>query len=675
GGTDPEGQFVIAGLRPGRYAVRVSYVGFASYADTLALGAGERVTLAVALAPDAAELEGVEIEAAGPAGTSVPVGLVQVRPADLAALPQPDPGGDLASYLAVQPGVVTVGDRGGQLYVRGGEPTQNLVLVDGMRVFQPFHIVGFYSAFPSDLVRYADVYAGGFGARYGGRTSSVIDVTTRHGNKQRVEGAASVAPFLAAVQLEGPLVPGDVSFVASVRESVVERVAEPVLGESLPYRFGDVFGKVHAYISPTSHVTASALHTHDRGDLSGLGSRTEVGWTNTAAGGRFFYLPASFPAVLDVSAYYSAYASDFAAEGAPARAADVESFGGEFALDYLLGRQRVRFGFSAQTLRFRYTFDTAERLQEENTTEGSIFVAGDFQPAPRLRVEPGLRLQTFPAQQRNVSLEPRLRAAYAVGAGHTLSAAFGLYRQELIGITDARDIGDVFIAWAPIPQNAPTPAALHYILGWDARLRPWLLLGAEAYAKDLRNMQLLVGERGLVRTHGEAFGLDLRAEWRRAPFYLLATYGLSSVVYRSAEETYRPPHDRRHRVRFVGRWRSGPWAVALRFEVASGRPFMRLRGLYYALDDVELGGDFLTAPGTITALEGGAPFEALTPPYHRLDLAVERRFDVGTAALTAYASVVNAYDRANFFYFDVLRGDRVDQLPLIPSLGVRVEVD
>ena len=101
------------------------------------------------------------------------------------------------------------------MFIRGGEPTQNLVMLDGMQVFQPFHIVGFFSAFPSDIINTADVYAGGYGGKYGGRLSSVIDITARTGNKRRLVGALTAAPFVSSIRLEGPLLPGKISFLAS----------------------------------------------------------------------------------------------------------------------------------------------------------------------------------------------------------------------------------------------------------------------------------------------------------------------------------------------------------------------------------------------------------------------------------------------------------------------------
>ena len=143
--------------------------------------------------PSQEELGEVVVQAEGGA-TRVQAGLQIVRPKDLDRIPTPDASGDLATYLQSLPGVVSTGDRGGQLFIRGGTPSQNLVLLDGLLIYQPFHIVGFFSAFPQDLISYVEVYAGGYNARYNGRISSVIDVSTQEGNKQFVEGAGSISP-------------------------------------------------------------------------------------------------------------------------------------------------------------------------------------------------------------------------------------------------------------------------------------------------------------------------------------------------------------------------------------------------------------------------------------------------------------------------------------------------
>ena len=239
---------------------------------------------------------------------AITAGLQSVSPQDIELIPAPDVSADLVNYITALPGVVSTGDRGGKLFVRGGEPTQNLVQLDGMLLYQPFHIIGFYSAFPADIVRNADIYAGGFGARFGGRLSSVVDISTRNGNKRRVKAAATVAPFVSSARIEGPIVRDRVSVMLSARQSVIDQGASKLIDQNLPFRFGDQFGKLHATLSSTSQVAITGIHTTDRG-VVGLNEGSadiesdttqQVNWENLAVGTRFIVLPSSMPVFAEI---------------------------------------------------------------------------------------------------------------------------------------------------------------------------------------------------------------------------------------------------------------------------------------------------------------------------------------------------------------------------------------
>ena len=107
--------------------------------------------------------------------------------------------------MQVIPGVVFTGDQGGQLYIRGGSPIQNKVLLDGMIIYSPFHSIGLFSVFDTDVIRNTDVYTGGFSAEYGGRVSSIMDIKTIDGNKKELGGQLSANTFGSKLFLEGPL--------------------------------------------------------------------------------------------------------------------------------------------------------------------------------------------------------------------------------------------------------------------------------------------------------------------------------------------------------------------------------------------------------------------------------------------------------------------------------------
>ena len=664
--TGSEGEFVYRGLPAGRYVLRVSAVGYEARADTLVLEDGDRRDVAVALSASTSALEGVAVDA-----DAVPVvreaGLTRIRAADVRALPTTDPGGDLVAAILASAGVTTAGDRGGQISVRGGTPTQNLVLVDGIPVFQPFHLFGAYSALPAGVVRSADVYSGGWPARFGGRIASVVDVVGRTAHKRRPAGALTASPFLAGLEVEVPVVPGDLSVLASARQSLVEESARAV-GADVPYRFEDAFAKAHARLDATSTVQATALYARDRGDLGETGD--ELRQQTTAVGGQFYTISSEFAAALDISAYWSEFRSEFVPSGdllsGPPRMSESSVFGGRFGYVYYVGPHTVRTGIQASSYRFAYSFRPGAE-QTDNTSEGSVFVDADLEFGA-WRVEPGVRAQTFPAQDQPSSLEPRLQVSYTRGRS-VWRAAGGVYRQEIVGLTDQRDVGDVFTAWTTTSSALPVPTAVHGLAGWEGPVAPGLRLGVEGYAKALSGQTILVGGR-LLSTNGDAFGVDVTGSYRRPGLRLEVVYGAAALTYRDASRTYRPPFHRPHRLAVNGRAERGPWAAAAAFQLTSGRPVQRVLGTFR---DLEGGG--VLGPGRPTALFEAEPYAGRTPAYHRLDVSVEWAARLPRASLVVQAAVVNAYDRANAFYYDALRAERVDQLPLLPTLGVRLEVE
>ena len=164
---------------------------------------------------------------------------------------------DIAQSVQVLPGVVSTGDQGGQLYIRGGTPVQNKVLLDGMIIYNPFHSIGLFSVFDTDIIKNLDVYTGGFNADYGGRVSSVMDITTRDGNRNRVGGKITVSPFGAKLMVEGPIRKmvtegpnshGSITYVISAKNSYLKQTSKLLYSyvdkNGLPFNFSDYYGKI-----------------------------------------------------------------------------------------------------------------------------------------------------------------------------------------------------------------------------------------------------------------------------------------------------------------------------------------------------------------------------------------------------------------------------------------------
>ena len=360
--TDSDGFYAVSRVPAGTYTLRGTFIGYQTYEDTITLESGEVRTYNFEIRFGAEELDEVivESERESVGAAAVTAGLQTIRSQDIELVPAPDVSGDLVQYLGTLPGVVSTGDQGGQLFIRGGEPTQNLVLLDGALLYQPFHLIGFYSAFPSDIIQSTDVYAGGFGAKYGGRLSSVIDVSTRNGNKRGFAGAVSVAPFVSGMRVEGPLVRDRVSFLLSGRTSVIDQGASNLIDDPLPYKFDDQFAKLHAELSENSQISITGIRTYDRGvlgeTLEGADEVIELAeepdeviWNNQALSARYLLLPRALPVLAEVLFSYSSVENTLGPSGAPERSSATQQYNVGTNVTHYLGNTDINWGLYLRT--------------------------------------------------------------------------------------------------------------------------------------------------------------------------------------------------------------------------------------------------------------------------------------------------------------------------------------
>ena len=317
--TNVDGYYEFERIPPGRYYFRASFVGFETYRDTVSLGS-DPVQKSISLVSRSEEMEEVTVAAEREA-LERQAGLQTVRAAGVSRVPTPGPSGDLAAYLKTLPSVTSTGDRGGQLYVRGGTPSQNLVRVDGLSIINPFHISPLFSAFPEKILKSADVYAGGFGAEYAGALSSVIDVMLRDGNMKNYEGTASVSPFITSALVEGPIEQGRSSFLGSVRYSLIEQSAPSLTGRQAPLRFYDLVGR-YSFRRETAQCNLTGMHTFDRGRINPK-RETVLRWTNTSVGGRCLLFGSGLENAIDVSIGYTGFDNSAGTSGAPERTSSV----------------------------------------------------------------------------------------------------------------------------------------------------------------------------------------------------------------------------------------------------------------------------------------------------------------------------------------------------------------
>ena len=678
GTATTDGFYLVTRIPAGTYTLSVSFVGFTSLTDTLTLAADQNVMRNFTLVEDPEVLGAVLVESDRTASREFEAGLRTIRGSDVELLPGASLSADLGTFLTTEAGVVTVADRGGQLYVRGSTPSQNIFLLDGMRIYQPLHLLNMFSIYPAEIVAFADVFSSGYGAYYGGRTGAVVDVNTRNGNKESVVGSASVSPFLGSIHLEIPVIENRVSLLASGRQSLISGYGDVVTGQDLPYRYGDRFIKLHAFLSETANFAVTALRSNDRGNLAGdsdLGR--EISWSNEAYGANYFYLSPDLPVLTEITLSSTRFEMEKRSEGETQQSSNLSGFEGSFNFGYLLGSYQVHFGIFANTTKFRYALGTlpGDRVAEF-VTEGGIFIEGRFRPARGWHVAPGVRVQTFPSRGQSY-LEPRVRATVPLGflpGATSLAGAIGIYHQGLIGLTDDRTVSEVFTAWAPSEVGEPIPRSVHYSVGVSSDLGR-LSLSVEGYRRSVENVGFpelgsrLTSRSDLETVNGFSRGIDFAAEYRRRSMFFRATYGLARTRYDTGSLEFSPPHDRRHSLSLATQYHWRAYRFSALWQYGSGLPFTKVNGVF---DRIPVDRDVGTDPG-VPELLFGESFGGRLPAYHRLDVSVERDIRISTRTLlTMQASVVNAYDRRNWFDLDYDSLQRLNQLPFVPTAAVRV---
>jgi len=691
-----DGVYALPSLDAGIYELRATFIGFETFRDTLSMGADDRLIINIVMSEAETELEEVIVEGDRDAGMArVLAGQTTVRPADVEMIPSPDVSGDLVNYLTTMPGIVSVGDRGGQLFIRGGEPWQNLVMLDGMWVYQPFHILGFFSSFPSEILQQVDVYAGGYTSQYGGRISSVIDVKSRNGDKKSYAGTASAAPFVSGFTLEGPIHDDVVSFLVSYRKSVIDQAADHLVNDDLPFEFSDLFAKTHAFVNSNTQLSLSLLRTDDRGlvfEGNDLQSEEYVEWKNRSAGMRYLVFPRAFPVMAEFVISGSRIKSSQGGLSEDVRFSKLASLNTNVNVTHFHKNAEVRWGLFARTLELQSSLDGLYQgfsARKEYATEVGIYVEPEIRTYHGWQIRAGLRVHSFPSQNSGF-LEPRFRAV-KVNDRSEYTIAAGSFHQEIVGLADRRDASGVFTAWRTSPKNQEVPEAWHLILGYRRVLSATVDASIEGYAKKLNN--LIIPEwtsfpRFTTRVQdaeGRVFGGDFRIEYKKRPVSGFISYGLSAVRYTAKQDAidlwfgsdelrFRPAHDRRHQVNVVTAVDLKPFDINMRWQFGSGLPYSRALGF----------DGFLTVDGNLDVFDDPGnrrviyeePNNGILPTYHRLDINIDRKFQLSDGAnLTALVGVVNGYDRQNLFYLDVFTLRRVDQLPFIPTFGVKLEYE
>ncbi|EJF52432.1 outer membrane receptor for ferrienterochelin and colicins [Saprospira grandis DSM 2844] len=738
-----DGFYTIANVPPGNYQLKCRSLGYDSLVVDVEVIAGKFITVNLNMLPSAQQVGIVTVDAdKEKAQNTVRVSVVQVTPKDIKRLPSTGGEADIAQYLQVIPGIVFTGDQGGQFYIRGGAPVQNKILLDGMTISNAFHSIGFFSVFETELIRSADVYTGGFSAKYGGRSSAIVDIRTRDGNKKRTAGMISVNPFVAKALIEGPIIPlGDdggssLSYFVTAKhsylnesskllyKSILSREGTAVSDSTLPYSFTDFHAKLSFNAANGSRLNAYGF-SHN--DVANFGDVAKYSWNSAGGGINFRIVPGAAKIIMDGTLAYSLYGSNFEeGDGSRERRSDISNFNANFNFTYYMGLSReLNYGLEFNSIGTDFAFVNNNGIpigQTQSNTEvaGYIRYQGRF---GNLVIEPSLRAQYY-ASLGEFRAEPRLGLKYNITENIRIKMAGGMYSQNLISSVDERDVVNLFVGFLGGPdqqvfritgydEESQSPiyeatdsklqTSIHAIGGIEFDAGKHLVFNVEPYIKWFPQIIGLNRNRTAdtdqlqptyITEEGKAYGLDLSGTYEKDQLYLYLAYSLGHVRRDDGLQEFPAHFDRRHNLNFVGSYKlkfkslpedlpaeerrrrtEYPLELSIRWNLGSGFPFTETQGFFtnYSFQD-GINSDYITANNNPDTELGVLYSDELNggrlPYYHRLDFSATYTFDLGRySKLLLNASVTNMYDRANIFYFDRVRYQRVNQLPILPALG------
>lgn len=723
--TDINGFFLINKVPAGSYTLRVRYIGYEEYTEIIEVSAGKTLTKSIRLKPSSQMLEAVEIKdnRIEERRMQTQVSVEKITASQIQQMPSIGGQADLAQYMQVLPGVSSTGDQGGQLYIRGGSMIQNLCLLDGMIVYNPFHSIGLYSIFETDIILNADIYTGGFGAEYGGRLSSVMDITTRDGNKRNHSGKIGVNTFGASLILEGPLKresdksKTSITYLLSAKNSYLSytsRKIYPYIEGGLPFDYLDLYGKLSLNSGTGSKVSLFGFRFDDQ--VNGYQAIDTFHWQNYGAGMNFILVTGS-SAILEGSLAYSDYGITLSDGSPDVRRSSIGGFNMTLQITNFIGVNRLKYGLSMEGYNTNYRY-TNRSPQEKPSTNISGFATykwsiGDGPGGnARLLLDPGIRFVYY-ASLNQPSLEPRVAAKYNITEHLRMKFAAGMYSQVfldarsdndivnlfngfLTGSADLSDHGGITRMFRGDSVNTYIQKAEHLVVGAEYDLTEHITLNGEFYFKYFN--QLINANRNkkydisdpvygsgpyakpeylmtdFIIEKGFATGFDLSLCVDIERLYLWATYSLGYVQRTDEVQTYNPHYDRRHTVNLLATYALGEqreWELSGRWSFGSGYPYTETQGVYQTL----LFGDNIVSDYTREngdySIHYAEIYKGRLPQYHRLDLGVKRKFSLGKRSmLELNFSVTNVYNRKNIFYFNRATFERVNQLPILACLGV-----
>lgn len=699
--TNAQGRYSLT-LPKGRVVLRVSYVGYKTYFDTIDLSANTALNVKL---ESSTQLQTVTIRADKISShRSSQMSAIDVPVDNIKSVPVLFGETDVLKALQLLPGVQSGTEGMSGIYVRGGGPDQNLFLLDGVPLYNVNHLGGFFSAFNADAIKNVTLYKGSFPAHFGGRLSSVLDITTNDGNDKKLHGNVTIGFVAAKVNLEGPLYKDKTTFNISYRRTYFDLLMQPTimaigfaenLGRTnLGYYFYDLNGKVTHRFSSRSRLIASwysgddkiyarMKETDDYGyDMLKLG----YNWGNMVGSLRWNYelTPKLF---MNLTGAFTRYRNDISIgmESNSTYYGNDDFYNMDMSYKSGIRDITVKSDFDYQpdpdhTMKFggayvhhifqpdvvglkeeysdaEYNIDTAIGGSRVHAEELSIFVEDDWAITEAFKINAGLNITGFAVQgEFYPSLQPRLSGRYMLNDDLSIKAGYSYMTQYMHQLSNS-SISLPTDLWVPVTARIEPMYAHQVAAGVFYNLMGLADLSLEVYGKSMKNMleyrdgaSFLGSSTGwedkVCMGDGWSYGMELLAQRSIGKLTGWVGYTLSKTMRLfdregqelNGGEPFPAKYDRRHDLSIMVSYKPNKKFDASATWVFSSGNVGTLAMQKYY--DPQTGQE-------IQFIEHRNNFRM--PSYHRLDVGVNFHKEMKRGVRTFSLSVYNLYNRQNPF--------------------------
>lgn len=686
--SNERGYYVFSRMNPGTYTLRFQTIGY-KVTRKMATLEDISISLDVYLAPVQVEIEGITVFGRHDLDNKdfyIPLSEMKISPSQIEELPQLAEA-DLFRAVQLLPGVSAISDYSSGLYIRGGSPDQNQILLDGIDVYNPSHLMGFFSTFNVDAIKTVDLIKGGFDAKYGGRLSSVMNVYNLDGNRRNFDGNLNISLITSKATFSGPWTKG--SWMISGRRTYLE-VIDVLMNPDLPgYYFYDGHAKFNYDLSQRTFLQYSFYTGKDVFKLD-KGINLNIDWGNNthALSCTHIFSPNFYGNLLLAFSFYGSNI-DFALD--------------EFSMirknrlyDYTVksnftwqpdNSNLIEFGFEEKFYNVVFKSEYFDEQYEpsfpdvnEKSVHSSAYVMNNCKINPLTLIKYGLRFDYY-NRGRYMRLSPRVSLRYFIRENIALYGATGRYYQFLTSI----DIPEAsfFDLWFPLDETVKPLESNHYILGTDINLLKSFSLNCEFYYKTMKNITAYNEEvdytydsnKGLQQVYhigkGYAYGADflLNNDFGGMSGFISYSYGTTKQKFPGLNESlsFFPKFDRRHQVTLAQNYYYGSYVFGTSLTYGSGQPINKPIGI---LESESIGG----YPENIVIY--GRPDSARLPSYSRLDISARRIFYRRKYTIEPYFQIINVLNNKNInskYYYrdgDYIKSSSSKMLPFIPTIGV-----